>query len=334
MDASQGDAGYLLTSINDSDPDPDLEEYEKYIVKNSFGPVALTTPNGSTIPVDGAVYGPNQGVAPVNGFEALRLGVNPNWPYFVNCNYWAIPSLLGNQFGFLFESESPYELFFQGFYAYASTCPGSSFGEVSNPFPIDSMPMAFEYAEFVAPEGGSEVGENWVSSNDASSTMFPAVGQVSSPTINGADFYQNQTLTSTTPTISWSAPAVGRAGLYVVHVSWLAFFSTTSTQLIVPPGILAPGSTVNISIVSISDSAGCAGSGDVGLCTFSLNQGGATAVSGTLTVPGIEDPGRKAVRHGQQVYTSLSAELWRHENERRQEKLRFERLKHRQSVQP
>lgn len=85
--------------------------------------------------------------------------------------------------------------------------------------------------------------------------FIPRIGPVEAPLIDGRDLFQPQMQQlSTTPTISWRAPDLGKPTMYQVTISELtangantdrtvaAVISTTSTSIVVPPGILTVGS--------------------------------------------------------------------------------------------
>ena len=75
------------------------------------------------------------------------------------------------------------------------------------------------------------------------------------PTVDGKSLFEDQALSSATPTLAWTAPSIGKAGLY-----WLRFTRlykgaggaterdngvpalwTDGSSLTVPPGVLLPG---------------------------------------------------------------------------------------------
>jgi hypothetical protein len=95
----------------------------------------------------------------------------------------------------------------------------------------------------------------------------PLVGPVTAPRVNGMDFFQDQTLNTFTPVISWSAPAFGIPTAYVVDIcKWdaaslnadvcrdnatmVARFHTKNTNVLVPSGILETGSSYYVVIES------------------------------------------------------------------------------------
>lgn len=80
--------------------------------------------------------------------------------------------------------------------------------------------------------------------------------------INGQDATQPLTAVGSTPTISWSAPAVGTAAEYQVsfHRTNDGYTSgtdqpsmfTTETQVHVPPGELWPGETYSVTVSALA----------------------------------------------------------------------------------
>ncbi len=87
----------------------------------------------------------------------------------------------------------------------------------------------------------------------STSPVEPLVGVVSSPTVNGVSFFDNQSGVGTTPTLAWSPPTVGTANNYFVSVNQLsnnggntsytsvAVFYTQGTSLVIPAGMLSGG---------------------------------------------------------------------------------------------
>jgi hypothetical protein len=86
------------------------------------------------------------------------------------------------------------------------------------------------------------------------SNVTPAVSPPLAPRVGGQDATVDPaSAVSTTPTISWAAPAVGAPTVYVVEVwrldasgpatvrTLVLRHATAATQLTVPPGILAAG---------------------------------------------------------------------------------------------
>jgi hypothetical protein len=84
----------------------------------------------------------------------------------------------------------------------------------------------------------------------ATAPLTPMVGPPMAPQINGLDLFTSQTINSLTPTISWSAPSVGTANAYSVHIynlsengddsvtNEVAHFVATQNGIVVPPNLL------------------------------------------------------------------------------------------------
>jgi len=84
--------------------------------------------------------------------------------------------------------------------------------------------------------------------------VTPGVTPPRAPRIGGLDAFQSPSSVGTTPTLSWSLPAVGVPTSYTIAISQpvlaanggtafqqIAFLTTSAMSLIVPPGLLQPG---------------------------------------------------------------------------------------------
>lgn len=90
--------------------------------------------------------------------------------------------------------------------------------------------------------------------------LEPRLSQVLAPTIDSLDLYAEQTGFGTTPTIAWTAPAVGTPAFYEVGIVRLyvdgdttlreniATFVTADTSLTVPDGVMSAGEAYVIAI--------------------------------------------------------------------------------------
>jgi len=97
----------------------------------------------------------------------------------------------------------------------------------------------------------------------ASSPIVPLVGPAIAPKINDSSLFNNQTITGTTPTISWQPPSVGTASGYsiivqevtvtngVAQLQYKTTVFTPSTSVTLPPGILTAGKTYYVEIASL-----------------------------------------------------------------------------------
>ncbi len=87
--------------------------------------------------------------------------------------------------------------------------------------------------------------------------VAPTLGPVRVPLLNGSGAFSTLTGVGTAPTLSWSPPTTGVPTSYVVQLYWLHASGTasasapvasftvagTSTQVVVPPGLLTAGNT-------------------------------------------------------------------------------------------
>jgi hypothetical protein len=125
-------------------------------------------------------------------------------------------------------------------------------------------------------------------------TLAPLVSPPQSPTLDGQDWTVDQTLGSTTPLLSWSAPSVGTATYYVVIIDALSVKNglvtrsrtdiyTTDTQVQLFPGVLAGGGGTYVMqlLAAATPNGNFAAAPLVG----SFPIGSATALSGLLTTP-------------------------------------------------
>lgn len=104
----------------------------------------------------------------------------------------------------------------------------------------------------------------------AQAPIDPIIGTVSAPLVNGmaADVGGKLSGVTTTPTVSWTAPAIGTPSRYYVSISevyvasgattlrTVATFETSATQLTVPPMVLASGNSYLFQIAARSLPAG------------------------------------------------------------------------------
>ena len=91
--------------------------------------------------------------------------------------------------------------------------------------------------------------------NASTGNLVPKVSPPQTPTINGANAFADQANVGLTPTLAWSAPALGAPTQYTVSICKLDRDSSQKTQatlvialvtagtsLQVPPGLLTAGS--------------------------------------------------------------------------------------------
>jgi hypothetical protein len=97
----------------------------------------------------------------------------------------------------------------------------------------------------------------------ATNPIAPLVGPALDPQINGVSLFSDQTITGTSPTLSWRPPAVGTASGYSILVYSVVvqngnvaplvgtILYTSSTSIVMPPGIITSGNIYYIVIDSL-----------------------------------------------------------------------------------
>jgi Big-like domain-containing protein len=128
-----------------------------------------------------------------------------------------------------------------------------------------------------------------------SAALEPGVSPVTGATIDGAPFFNDQTLASATPVIRWNLPGVGTPTFYTVEILRYSAgptgapsrvlagrFATTATQLAVPPGFFVSGYHYVVQI-----NATVQGGHDVARAPYEQQwpYDSAPALSGLLTMP-------------------------------------------------
>jgi hypothetical protein len=100
--------------------------------------------------------------------------------------------------------------------------------------------------------------------------LTPPISLVRSPRIEGVDAFADQVLASTTPTVSWTAPSIGRPTQYSIRVyevfavpalartqtRRVATVYTPNTSFQLPPGILESGRHYAVSVDAINAPTG------------------------------------------------------------------------------
>ena len=100
------------------------------------------------------------------------------------------------------------------------------------------------------------------------SPLEPIVGPPTNASINGIDFFRDQTAVGLTPTLRWAAPTIGTANAYQVvfcyfeassgggvlrlEFTCIGSIQTTTTAVKVPPGILEAGKHYFVTLTAIS----------------------------------------------------------------------------------
>jgi hypothetical protein len=111
----------------------------------------------------------------------------------------------------------------------------------------------------------------------------PAVSPVLDPRVNGKSAFGPLSGISTTPTLSWHAPAIGTPAGYAVRVfgvsrGWSEFVATlvtAETSITLPPCILSPGNKYAFQITAIV--------ADVAIVNYPWRLGSSFAIADVLT---------------------------------------------------
>lgn len=125
----------------------------------------------------------------------------------------------------------------------------------------------------------------------SSSAIAPLIGPVLSPTINNADLFTAATISTSTPTLAWTAPLAGtpygyRVSVYILNnasstaeYASAGVFSTSQTSMTLPP--LSTGNTYVFAITSLMD-----GATNIQTSPFrsALPTGSASVVSAPITI--------------------------------------------------
>ncbi|HEY1334216.1 MAG TPA: hypothetical protein VGF31_08170, partial [Myxococcaceae bacterium] len=108
-------------------------------------------------------------------------------------------------------------------------------------------------------------GIEWTTSPEkgAAGPIVPPVSMVRDPKIDGQDLFANRTGVGLTPTLEWTAPAIGQVSFYRIDVTGLEVVSgrtvgrslgsimTRNTSVTLPPGILEANVPVVITIGAV-----------------------------------------------------------------------------------
>jgi hypothetical protein len=271
VDASKGDTAYLgqLVPTLVSTPNGSIQVYN---LSKIYQVTGLTETDGqiNTIGGSGATFADVAFTDYVEGnikgtsFVAIRPSLNPHGTadrtafYLDVLPYGANAGWFGNT---------------PDLFAYSG--PPIMDDEDDGPLPFgnpydSSWPLAFALQDFVkvdykVPGLGTVSKRAYTSILSAdmptsAQPLAPLVGPVTSPRIDGIDFFQDQALNTFTPTISWGPPLLGTPNQYVVMLcKWepgtanadacgsaavmVAVFYSGSTSITVPSGILESGSS-------------------------------------------------------------------------------------------
>jgi hypothetical protein len=248
-------------------------------VARSFGPIPLTVTNGAVTNVSGAFTPvPQDKSVQVSwliaertpgSFGSYRTAVNPRtWADEV-LHLMAIDALPESTHGFygvapdlavMFLDDDP-----------SAPQPDQRLEVVyGDPFPASwarfGVGQTYFLVPYDVPRSGAGAGTTaftyevvFITVNDLLpsfpfAALKPRVSPVVRATIDGAPFFNDQTLASATPVIRWNLPEVGTPTFYTVQIlrfsagptgpavrALAGRFATTATQLTVPPGFFVPG---------------------------------------------------------------------------------------------
>jgi hypothetical protein len=134
--------------------------------------------------------------------------------------------------------------------------------QYGNPFPaawgeaLVAWSLVFPpFANQLGPAGGIVVATT--PAKASSGPIRPVVSPVLDPRVNGKSAFVPLSGISTTPTLSWQAPAIGTPAGYAVNViglpriEYVATLVTTETTITLPPCILSPGGRYTFQITAI-----------------------------------------------------------------------------------
>ena len=276
-DASQGDLTYVYrvqpTTLAGG-------TWTGYALTDYAGQLSLTIPDGGNVMLSGAMTAepPNASVRAnldVSDFVSLEPLVSPSpsyWAYY-NLTIYVQPftgdyflgimdcSLTQNSGG-ICDNPTPHSLVLG-----PNTEDGQNIdlGDVpyANPFPNTWVP----YAAFAVigelpytADGAAQpypflagVGTFSTQMPTGNSPIAPLVGQATSITINGGDFYSDQPNAGAQPVVAWNPPTVGTADGYILVVFQLTSdgyqtfpgqtfaIETGKTSVTIPPDVLQSG---------------------------------------------------------------------------------------------
>jgi hypothetical protein len=272
-DAGKGDQAYVFQMATQQ-----VGNYQIEVLKKSTPLVTFTQFDGSTTPVTAALATPAQsGTVHLaykgSAFASLDAALNPNATEYATDLYIDVdpadPALgaIGSTPDLIvyFDDDGP-----------IST--DVDFGDITygNPFPVSwtvfAVAQHYVSSTYTAPgatSGRPVFGSISVTSPTlptASAPLRPIVGPASNITINNHSFFSTQPGVSTTPTVAWSAPALGTPTKYQVSFYRLyadaqgntqeqsiATFATTATSLTVPQNLLVAGNSYYVQLAAVSE---------------------------------------------------------------------------------
>lgn len=259
---SEGDQYYIFQAVTQSVSGLPFNALGRYIA-----PAKFTQQQGSDTPINGklrTIVQNHKFEANINGADlnVQALAANPSATLAATVIALdAYPGSLGKG-----ENTSTPDLVAYDFLGNSSLITSNGdLGQVlyGNPFP-SKWPLfdIYEwqaYTNYTAPGATNSTpiftlaGAYDTTLPTTKNPMKPLIGVVNKPSINRKNFFTDQSGVSTTPTLKWSAPSVGKATYYLVRVwqlsnnagntvaTLIARLSTQRTSLLIPKGVMSTG---------------------------------------------------------------------------------------------
>jgi hypothetical protein len=285
---------------------PALSGFSVQVAEKALGPLEnITQVNGTEMEVEGTMqtlvaHGSMRASITGSAFAALETGMNP--AAVPDSSYFYVDvHPAGTAYGWV--GSTPDLVAFDG--TGNPLRADVDMGEIAfaNPYPSD-WGMLFDYihyirVEYTAPGAvNSTSADAYLESQDtslptASHPVAPLVGPVRNPMVDGASLFSDQTVLTTTPTLSWSAPTLGLATGYEVEIfslyadgadsvaEQIGELLTTTTSVQVPPGLLAPGQSYFFCVSTVSEPGK---NYNIAPFRHAFPRGVAQALSGVITV--------------------------------------------------
>ncbi len=265
-DASQGDLTYVYRAQAVSLAG---DTWTGYTLTDYDGQLGLTIPDGGNVTLPGAMTAESTNASvranlDVSDFVALESQVAPTYSGTYSFSLFVQP-FTGDYFlgGLGYNQTAPDSL---ELYPYTENGQNIDLGDVpyANPFPSTWVPgAAFTVGGSLSytADGATQpislaagVGTYSTQMPTGNSPIAPLVGQATSITINGGDFYSDTPNAGTEPVVSWNPPTVGTADGYYLIIYQLTspdgyitvpgqifVIETDRTSVTIPPGVLQTG---------------------------------------------------------------------------------------------
>ena len=301
LDSSRGDRMYLTQLVTT----PALPGLPIQVAQRSLGPLSVTQVDGAEMEIEGdlqvpATSGSLRPVISGSAFAGLESGMNPS--AIPDSSYFYLdvhPS--GTTLGWVANTPDLVALDGTGNPIRSDVDLGNiAFG---NPFPA-TWGTFYDYAHYVWVDYTAAGAVNSTGANailevqdatvpTAAQPISPAVGPVGSPLVEGISLFSDQTVSTTSPTISWTAPALGSAtgyevdiySLYVIGVDstfdLVGTLLTASTSAQIPPGVLQDGASYFFCITAVAEPGQSFATAPF---RHSFPRGAAQTLSGVITV--------------------------------------------------